>query len=107
MAKLRVKKGDVIQVIAGKNKGKRGVVKKVMPQESKVVVENVNVVTRHIRPDYRYPNGSFTKEMPIHVSNVAIVDSSIDKPGKVGYKLNENGEKIRFFKKTGIILPKV
>ena len=92
MAKLRIKKGDTVQVIAGKNKG---------------IVENVNVVTRHIRPDYRYPQGSFTKEMPIHVSNVAVIDTSIDKPGKVGYKLDKDGNKVRFFRKTGIILPKV
>ena len=107
MIKFKVRRGDLVEVIAGGQKGKRGLVKKVFPKESKVIVENVNVVTRHIRPDYRYPQGNFTKEMPIHISNVALVDSSTDKPGRVGYKLDENGNKVRFFKKTGIILPKV
>ncbi|MBR1944049.1 MAG: 50S ribosomal protein L24 [Alphaproteobacteria bacterium] len=102
---LKIRKGDTVQVITGSSKGQRGLVKKVFVSESKVIVEGINVVTRHIRPDYRYPQGSVTKEMPIHISNVALVDNETNKPGKVGFKKDENGKKIRFFKKTGSNVP--
>lgn len=102
---LKIRKGDTVQVITGSSKGQRGLVKKVLASESKVIVEGINVVTRHIRPDYRYPQGSITKEMPIHISNVALIDTNTDKPGKVGFKKDENGNKVRFFKKTGLNVP--
>ena len=101
---FKIKRGDTVQVIAGKNKGQRGVVKKVLLDDAKVVVENVNVVVRNVKPDYRHPEGSYRKEMPIHISNVSLIDPSTDKPAKVGYKFDETGKKIRFFKKSGTVL---
>lgn len=105
--RFKIRRGDTVQVITGRSKGKRGLVKKVLVSESKVIVEGVNVVTRHIRPDHRYPQGSVTKEMPIHISNVALIDTETDKPSKVGFKIDENGKKVRFFKKTGLDVPQV
>jgi large subunit ribosomal protein L24 len=100
--KFRIKKDDVIQVITGKEKGKRGTVVKVLRDEGRVIVKNLNVVVRNTKPSYAYPEGSFRKEMPIHISNVALVDPSIEKPAKIGYKLTEEGNKIRYFKKSGV-----
>ena len=105
--RFKIRKGDTVQVITGSDKGKRGIVKKVLRKINKVVVENVRVVTRHIRPDYRYPQGSFKKEMPIHISNVALVDIETNHPSRIGYKYDENGNKVRFFKKSGCIVPEV
>ena len=102
---LKIRKGDTVQVITGSSKGQRGLVKKVLVKESKVIVEGINVVTRHIRPDYRYPQGSVTKEMPIHISNVSLIDTNTDKHSKVGFKKDENGNKVRFFKKSGLNVP--
>ena len=102
--KFKIKRGDAVQVTTGRNKGQRGTVKKVLLDEAKVVIEGVNVVVRNVKPDYRHPEGSYTKEMPIHISNVSLIDPTTDKPGKVGYKLNVAGKKVRFFKKSGTIL---
>lgn len=102
--KFKIKKGDVIQVTAGKDKGKRGTVKKVFLDIAKIIVENVNVVVRNVKPDYRHPQGAFKKELPIDISNVSLIDPSSDKPGRVGYKLDDSGKKVRFFKKSGTVL---
>ena len=102
--KFKIKRGDTVQVTTGRNKGQRGTVKKVLLDEAKVVVEGVNVVVRNRRPDYNHPQGSYTKEMPIHISNVSLVDPTTDKPAKVGYKLNNDGKKVRYFKKSGTVL---
>ena len=102
--KFKIKRGDTVEVITGKNKGQRGTVKKVFLDDAKVVVENVNVVVRNVKPDYRHPQGSFKKELPIHISNVSLIDPSTDKPAKVGYKLDEAGKKVRYFKKSGTVL---
>lgn len=105
--RFKIKRGDTVQVITGSSKGQRGLVKKVLISESKVIVEGINVVTRHVKPDYRNPQGSVTKEMPIHISNVALIDTETDNPAKVGFKKDEAGNKIRFFKKTGLNVPNV
>jgi large subunit ribosomal protein L24 len=99
--RFKVKKGDMVQVMTGKNKGRRGIVEKVLLQDSRVVVQGVNVVTRHMRPTPTNPNGSLVKTLPIHISNVAVIDPSIDAPSKVAYKINPDGTKIRIFKKSG------
>ncbi|MDR0942139.1 MAG: 50S ribosomal protein L24 [Holosporales bacterium] len=101
--KFKIKKGDVVQVTAGKSRGQRGTIKKVFLDKRQVIVENINVVVRNKKPDYRHPEGSFKKEMPIDVSNVALIDPSTDKPSKVGYKI-EDGKKVRYFKKSGNVL---
>lgn len=102
--KFKIKKGDTVQVIAGKNNGQRGVVKRVFLDKAKVIVENINVVVRNVKPDYRHPQGAYKKELPIDISNVSLIDPSTDKPGKVGLKFDESGKKVRYFKKTGTVL---
>ena len=102
--KFRIKKGDTVQVMTGKYKGRRGLVKKVFLDDGKLIVENVNVVVRNVKPDYRHPQGSFKKELPIDISNVSLIDPSTDKPSKVGYKFNDDGNKVRYFRKSGTVL---
>ncbi|MDR3285305.1 MAG: 50S ribosomal protein L24 [Holosporales bacterium] len=101
---FKVKRGDFVQVMVGRYKGKTGTVKKVFLDEAKVIVEGVNRVVRFMRPTQACPEGKVSKTMPIHISNVALVDSSTDKPGKVEYKIGKNGKKERFFKKSGNII---
>jgi large subunit ribosomal protein L24 len=102
--KFKIKKGDRVQVITGKDKGKRGVIKRVFLDEAKIIVENVGVVVRNVKPDYKHPQGPFKKELPIAISNISLVDPSTDKPAKVGYKIGDNGKKVRYFKKSGAVL---
>lgn len=105
MAKLRIKKGDKVVVIAGKDKSKTGRVLVVYPKENRVLVEGVNIVKRHTKPNFKYPEGGIIeKEAPIHISNVAIVDPKTGEPTRVGYKFLEDGTKVRFAKKSGEVL---
>jgi large subunit ribosomal protein L24 len=101
--KFKVKRGDVVQVVTGRDKGRRGKVVRVFLDKGKVIVENINIVVRNIKPDYRYPDGSFRKEMPIDVSNVSLIDPSTNVPAKIGYRVEE-GKKVRYFKKSGNVL---
>lgn len=95
---MRIKKGDTVKVIAGKDKGKTGKVLKTFPKEDKVVVEKINVVTKHQKPKGPQNPGGITKvEAPIHVSNVMYFDEKSGKGTKLGYKI-ENGKKVRFKK---------
>lgn len=98
---FKVKKGDTVEVITGKEKGKRGTVTKVLLKDEKVIVEGVNVVTRFLKVTHQNPNGPVQKNLPVHISNVAVVDPSTNKPGRVGYRLTKDGSKERFFKKSG------
>ncbi len=104
MRKLKIKKGDTVQVITGGCIGERGVVKGFTQNGDKVIIDGVNVVVRNVKPDYAHPQGSYKKEMPIAISNVALVDPSTNKPGRVGYKFDADGKKMRYFKKTGVSL---
>ena len=102
MTKLHVKKGDKVVVIAGKDKNKSGRVLLVDPKASRVVVEGVNVVKRHTKPNAVNPEGGvIEKEAPIHVSNVALADPQSGKPTRVGVKVLEDGTKVRYAKKSG------
>ena len=96
----KLKKGDDVVVLAGKDKGKRGVVLKVIQDMEKVVVENINMVKRHTKgnPAQGTPGGIVEKEMPLHVSNVAIWNPVSNKGDRVGIKKLEDGQKVRFFK---------
>ncbi len=96
----KLKKGDDVVILAGKDKGKRGVVLKVIQDMDKVVVENINMVKRHTKgnPAQGTPGGIVEKEMPLHVSNVAIWNSVSNKGDRVGIKKLEDGQKVRFFK---------
>ena len=99
-----VKTGDKVKVIAGKDKGKEGVVVKTLAAKDRVVVEGVNIVKKHQKPNNQYPQGGIVElEAPIHVSNVQLLDPSTNEPTKVGYKVEE-GKKVRFAKKSGTTL---
>ena len=96
----KIKKGDQVVVLTGKDKGRQGQVLRVLPKESRVVVRGINMVKRHTRPTQGDPQGGIkNKEAPLHVSNVAIVDSK-GKPTRVGFRL-EDGKKVRYAKTTG------
>jgi large subunit ribosomal protein L24 len=98
----RIRKGDDIIVIASKEKNKRGKIIRMIGKE-KVLVENVNLVKRHTKGNpLRNASGSIVdKEMPLHISNVAVINPTTDKADKVGFKFLEDGTKVRFFKSTG------
>jgi large subunit ribosomal protein L24 len=104
MAKLKIKKGDKVVVIAGKDKGKTGEVLKVLPTEARVVVQGVNVMKRHTRPAMGNPGGIVEKEAALHISNVAHIDPKDQKPTRIGYRLLEDGKKVRFAKRSGEVL---
>lgn len=98
----KIKKGDEVIVIAGKDKGRRGEVARVIPEANKVVVSNVNMVKKHQRanPQAGQAGGIIEKEMPLHVSNVAIYNPSTEKADRVGIRVLEDGRKVRFFKSS-------
>ena len=98
---LKIKRGDTVVVISGKEKGKRGEVERVEPAKGRVVVSGVNERTRHARPSQNNQEGLFTFEAPIHISNVMVVDPDSGEPTRVRYRFTDSGEKIRVSKKSG------
>ena len=99
----RIRKDDVVIVIAGKDKGSSGRVLKVLPKEERVVVEGVNLVKRHTKPDMVHPQGGvIPREAPLHISNVQLRDPKTGKPTRVGFKVNEKGRKVRVAKGSGV-----
>lgn len=102
MAKLKIKKGDTVKVIAGNSKGKSGAVLQVIVDSNRVVVEGVNVVAKHVKPSAQNPNGGIERtEAAIHISNVQLVDPASGETTRVGRKLNDDNKLQRFSKKTG------
>ena len=100
--KLKVRKGDTVQVISGDDKGKSGKVLEVFPQERKVVVEGINIVSKHEKPSAGKPEGGIKKtEAPININKVMVLDPASGKPTRVGKKLDEKGKLQRYSKKTG------
>ncbi len=100
----KIKKGDSVIVLTGKDKGRKGTVTKVMPTEERVLVQGVNMVQRHTRPSQANPNGGIVrKEASLHISNVAIADPSSGKPTRVGFKI-EGDKKVRVAKKSGEVI---
>ena len=97
--KFKIKKGDDVIVLAGKDKGKKGKVIKMIPKKDKAIVSEINKVKKNNKPDNNQPGGITEKEMPIHISNLAYFDSSLNKPVKIGFKIS-NDKKIRFNKLT-------
>ena len=98
----RVKKDDNVVVVAGKDKGTRGKVLRVMPSDDKILVEGVNVITKHIKPSQRNPQGGRVKrEAPIHISNVMLADPKDGKPTRVKIKTLESGERVRVASRSG------
>jgi large subunit ribosomal protein L24 len=103
--KMKIKKGDNVVVISGRDKGKAGEVLRVFPTESRLVVQGVHIARRHTRQSMGNPGGIVEKELTIHVSNVAHVDPSSGKPTRVGYK-TVDGRKVRFARRSGEVLDK-
>ncbi|HSI67480.1 MAG TPA: 50S ribosomal protein L24 [Planococcus sp. (in: firmicutes)] len=103
---MHVKKGDTVKVISGKDKGKTGVVLTATPKNDRVLVEGVNIIKKHTKPNQANPQGGIvSQEAAIHVSNVMLLDPKSGEPTRVGYKV-EDGKKVRVAKKSGEILDK-
>ena len=100
-SKLKIKKGDKVIAITGKDKGKQGEILRVLPKTSRVIVQGVNMVKRHTTPTQTQPGGIVEKEASIHISNVAHVDVDGKKPTRVGYKVLSDNRKVRFAKRSG------
>ncbi len=101
----KIRKGDRVQVLAGRDKGKRGEVLRVMPTEERAVVQGVNMVKRHQKPrGLNAPGGIVEKEAPIHLSNLALIDPASDKPTRVGFKTLGDGKKVRVSKRSGEVI---
>ena len=102
--KMRVKRGDQVVVLTGRDKGKTGEVLRVDRERSRVLVQGVNMAKRHQRPTQTSPGGINEFEASIHVSNVALIDPDTRKPTRVGYKTLDDGRKVRFAKRSGEII---
>lgn len=100
-AKMKIKKGDQVIVLTGKDKGKKGEVLRAIPTESRVVVAGINVVKKHTKPTQFAAGGIEDKELSIHVSNVALADPKSGKATRVGFKSGKDGKKMRVAKKSG------
>ena len=103
-AKLKIKKGDTVVVTTGKDKGRVGEVVSVNPDENRAVVRGVNVAKRHQKQTASQEGGIVTKELPIHVSNLALRDPKDNKPTRVGYKFLADGKKVRVAKRSGEVI---
>jgi large subunit ribosomal protein L24 len=103
---LKIRKGDRVRVLSGKDRGKEGTVLRALPKEAKVIVSGINVAKRHQKPT-RVTNsgGIIDKDMPIDVSNVAVIDPKDGKPTRVGYRFDPDGTKVRISRRTGTELP--
>lgn len=97
----KIKRGDNVVVLSGRDKGRSGEVVKVMPAESKALVRGVNVVRRHQKQSPSQEGGIITKEAPIHLSNLALADPKDGKPTRIGFQLQKNGKKVRVAKRSG------
>ena len=109
-SKIKIRKGDSVVVIAGKDTGKRGTVTRVLPSEGRVIVERVNMIKRHTKPrpaprksgsSQIIPGGVIEREAPLNISNVQLVCPSCHKPSRVGYRVNEDGVKVRVCRSCG------
>jgi large subunit ribosomal protein L24 len=105
MASLKIKKGDHVIVITGRDKGKHGEVVEMLPKEQRAIVRGVNVVRRHQKQTAAQEGGIISKEAPIHISNLALEDPKDGKPTRVGFKLLDDGKKVRFAKRSGETIP--
>ena len=100
--KLHIKKGDTVMVITGESKGQKGRVLEVDRDKNRVLVESVNMVSKHTKPNAKAPQGGIIKkEAPVHISNVMIVDPTTGNPTRIGKRLNEKNKLVRYSKKSG------
>ncbi|HEY7749828.1 MAG TPA: 50S ribosomal protein L24 [Aestuariivirgaceae bacterium] len=102
--KLKIRKGDRVVVVSGRDKGKAGQVLNVIPDRNRAIVQGVNVSRRHQKQTASQDGGIVAKEMPIHLSNLALADPKTGKPTKVGFKFLKDGKKVRFAKRSGEII---
>ena len=102
MSKLHIKKGDTVYVNAGEDKGKTGRVLRVLVKENRAVVEGINMVSKHTKPNAKNPQGGIVKmEAPIHISNLNLLDPKSNKATRIGRRVNEEGVLVRYSKKSG------
>ena len=99
--KIKLRKGDEVIVLAGKDKGKKGKIVRILPEYRKAIVSDINKVKKHQKPGNNEPGGIVEKEMPIHISNLNYFDPKLNKGIRIGFKLNKDGKKVRVNKKTG------
>ena len=100
--KVHIKKGDTVIVIAGESKGQKGRVLEVDREKSRALVEGINMVSKHTKPNAKAPQGGIVKkEAPIHITNLMLIDPASGKPTRIGKKLNENNKLVRYSKKSG------
>jgi large subunit ribosomal protein L24 len=105
MASLKIKKGDRVVVLTGRDKGKQGEVIDVRPKENRALVRGVNMVRRHQRQTANQEGGIVSKEAPIQISNLALEDPKDGKPTRVGFKVLDDGRKVRYAKRSGELIP--
>jgi large subunit ribosomal protein L24 len=100
--KLHIKRGDTVYVNSGESKGKQGRVLEVIRKDNKAIVEGINMVSKHTKPNAQYPQGGIIKmEAPVHLSNLMLVDGSTGEPTRIGRRLNDGGKLVRYSKNSG------
>ena len=105
MAKRKIKKDDEVIVLTGRDKGRRGTVKKVNVKDDRVIVDGLNMVKRHVRPSQTEPQGGIQeREAAIHISNVALIDPAENTHTRIGYRTLEDGRKVRYAKRSGEVI---
>jgi large subunit ribosomal protein L24 len=104
--KLKIKKDDNVVVISGRDKGKQGKVLRVFPTESRAIVQGVHIARRHTKPRMGDPGGIVEKEATIHISNLAHIDPQTNKPTRIGYRLLNDGRKVRVARRSGEVIDK-
>ena len=105
MSALKIKKGDRVVILSGKDKGKHGEVIENMPKDGKLIVKGLNIATRHVKPSQADPNGGLKRvEAPLHVSKVALEDPKTGKPTRVGFRIEADGSKVRVAKRSGEVI---
>ncbi len=104
MSAFKLKKGDKVVVLAGREKGRKGEIIRMLPADERAIVSGLNKVKRHTRPSAGNPGGIVEKEAPIHISNLAIEDPKDGKPTRVGFRTLDDGRKVRFAKRSGEVI---
>ncbi|MBE0532793.1 MAG: 50S ribosomal protein L24 [Rhodospirillales bacterium] len=104
MPKVKIKKGDQVVVLAGKDKGKKGEILKVLPKENRAFVQGVNMIKRHTKPTQSQAGGIVEREASIHISNLAFVDPKTGEPTRIGYKFLDDNRKVRVARRSGEVI---